>query len=115
MKKNVIILFLMISCNSNKEIINGCNENKEFKKVFFSHFDYIKNNIYIRQDIKFRESLIFISNYTHVSLDRIVNYSGTYPYGVFIKDSVIWRNWYEENKCNNIQLKKELIIPEILK
>ncbi|MDP2162135.1 MAG: hypothetical protein Q8K02_16770 [Flavobacterium sp.] len=42
-----------------------------------------------------------------------MNYSRTYPIGVFEDDLIQWKEWYEENKCNNIQLKNSLVVPEV--
>ncbi|GGD21325.1 hypothetical protein [Flavobacterium orientale] len=92
---------------------NDCHENIEFRETFFNHVDNIKNNIAVSQDLKFRESVIFISNYVPVSLNQILNYSRTYPLGVFEKDRLKILEWYEENKCNNIQLKNTLVVPEV--
>lgn len=85
----------------------------EFKKEFFYHVKYIEEHIAISQDSKFIKSVIFISNYAPVSIDKIFNYSRTYPIGVFNEDRIKWIEWYEENKCNNIQLKSTYEIPYV--
>jgi hypothetical protein len=75
-------------------------KNKEFKRKFFSSINFIEKNITIKQDEKFRNSLEFISKYVHVSLDEKMNYSNTYPLGIFSKDKQKWLEWYEINKCS---------------
>lgn len=115
MKKLLIFLFpLVLSSSCTSTIIkNSCHENEEFKNLFFSHIEYIESNISISQNEKFRESVIFMSNYVPVSLNRILNYSRTYPTGVFKNDKIKWIEWYQENKCKNIQLKASHSVPEV--
>ncbi|MEX0995628.1 MAG: hypothetical protein WDZ45_01110 [Flavobacteriaceae bacterium] len=115
---HIIIYFLFIlSCKSAGDTKDGnnCVENTEFKEKFFYHFNYIENNISVLQDSKFKESVIFISNYAPVSTNNIMNYSRTYPIGIFEKDRIKILEWYEENKCNNIQFKSTYIIPDAYK
>jgi hypothetical protein len=87
----------------------------KFKEMFFQHVEYIEKNITVSQDSTFRQSVIFISNYAPVSTDQIMNYSTTYPVGVFEQDRIKWMEWYEENKCKNIQFKSTYVIPEVYK
>lgn len=116
MRKILIFIFsILFSCGIYKSNKNDCDENEKFKVKFFYHINYIKNNISISQDAKFRESIIFISNYAPVSTDRIMNYARTYPRGVFEEDRKKWMVWYEENKCKNIQFKTSYVIPEVYK
>lgn len=114
MKKILVLLIpILISSKSFKFTKSDCNENEKFKERFFYSIEYIEKNISVAQDSTFIKSVIFISNYTHVSLDQIMNYSRTYPVGVFEQDYVKWLEWYEENKCKNIQFKNTYIIPEV--
>lgn len=83
-----------------------CKENLEFKEKFFSAIKFIDTLIYSIQGRKFKETLFFISKYTHVSSERMLNYAGLYPGGIYEKDRKIWLEWYEENKCTNIQFKE---------
>ena len=114
--KNTLVLFIFIfvSCKATKPR-SGCAENEEFKKVFVFHVENIDKNIGISQDEKFRESVIFVSNYATVSTNRIMNYARTYPYGIYEKDRPRWIEWYEENRCKNIQFKVSYIIPDAYK
>lgn len=115
MKKTLIILVLiLLSCKAQNTKID-CNENEEFKRIFFEHIENIDNGIKGLQNLKFRKSVIFISNYAPVSTDRIMNYSRTYPYVVYKRDREQWIKWYEENKCNNIQFKSNLVVPDVYK
>ena len=103
--------FLMfVSCSSSKEVKTEnekpCNENLVFKKLFFEHVQNVENSIYEIQDESFRNSLKFIGKYTHVSFDRMSNYSNSYPDGIFLTDKKIWLKWYEDNRCKNLQLKE---------
>lgn len=138
MKNNhsiVIVFILMLSCKSfvpNKT----CIENKEFKTVYFDNIQSIDNHFKEFDQNKFykdvenfedafklhekrKESLMsalkFISKYTHVSFESMWNYGNTYPYGIYINDRENWIEWYEENKCNNIQFKISHTIPNAYK
>ncbi len=63
MRKILIFIFsILFSCGIYKSNKNDCDENEKFKVKFFYHINYIKNNISISQDAKFRESIIFISS-----------------------------------------------------
>jgi hypothetical protein len=116
MRVYVVLMLLCLSCSSLKKsdaFQNRCNENLKFKERFFYHIRYIDNNISVAQDAKFIESVIFMSNYAHVSLDQIMNYSRTYPFGIYEQDRLNWFNWYEENKYSSIQFKSLYFIPEV--
>jgi hypothetical protein len=58
----ILIILILISCKATKPK-SDCNENQEFKKMFFFHIENIDKNISVSQDAKFRESVIFVSNY----------------------------------------------------
>lgn len=105
----------MISCKSSTFHSSDCNENEKFKERFFYHIKYIDKNISVAQDAKFRESVIFISYYAPVSLNRIMNYARTYPIGVYEQDRTKWLEWYDANKCKNIQFRTDYDIPEVYK
>ncbi|MBD8081350.1 hypothetical protein [Chryseobacterium caseinilyticum] len=83
-----------------------CKENPEFKEKFFESIKFIDTLINSNQGKKFRETLNFISKYTHVTSESLLNYGGIYPGGVYKDDKKIWLDWYEKNKCTNIQFKK---------
>src|SRR5690554_6560427 len=115
--KIITIFLFFISCKSISDTKDGnnCVENTQFKEKFFYHIKYIKNNISVLQDSKFKESVIFLSNYAPVSTNHIMNYARSYPIGIFEKDRINILEWYEENKCNNIQFKSSYIIPDAYK
>lgn len=83
-----------------------CHENLEFKEKFFSSIKFIDTLIYSIQGRKFHETLKFISKYTHVSFESKLNYAKIYPSEAYEKDRKIWIDWYEKNKCTNIQFKE---------
>lgn len=83
----------------------NCKENLEFKEKFFEAIHFIDSQIYSIQTKKFHEYLLFISKYSHVSAESMLNYAGTYPSGFYEKDRKIWIEWYNKNKCTNIQFK----------
>ncbi|WP_265429683.1 hypothetical protein [Chryseobacterium sp. YIM B08800] len=83
-----------------------CKENLKFKEKFFESIKFIDTLIYSIQGRKFHEALNFISKYSHVSSESMLNYARTYPGGVYEKDRKIWIDWYEKNKCTNIQFKE---------
>lgn len=58
------------------------------------------------QDESFHNSLKFIAKYSVVSFESMTNYAGTYPNGIFEKDEKIWLEWYQNNKCGNLELKE---------
>ena len=73
---------------------------------------YLKRNINIVKDVitkhqnqEFRNSLKFISKYVPVSFGSMLNYAHTYPVGIFESDYKILLKWYDDNKCNNVQIK----------
>ncbi|WP_265426535.1 hypothetical protein [Chryseobacterium sp. YIM B08800] len=113
MKKELILFLLIFISFKNFGQNNNCNENLRFKEAFFYHIKIVESNIAISQDETFRKSVIFIYNYAPVSVEHIMNYSRTYPIGVFKKDKIEWLKWYEENKCENIQIKTACAIPEV--
>jgi len=104
------IFTIFISCSSSNKVIseNGinCKENLEFKKVFFENIQNVENLIYEVQGVSLKNSLKFIGKYTDVSFERMSNYAGTYPSGIFESDKKIWLEWYEKNKCLNIKFKE---------
>lgn len=83
-----------------------CKENLVFKESFFGSIQFIDTLIYSIQGKKFHDALKFISKYTHVSSESMLNYARIYPGGVYEKDRKIWIDWYEKNKCTNIQFKE---------
>ena len=101
----IIIWLFLLSCKSTSVVKNDitCIENTEFKEKFFLRINYIEENISIRQDNKFKETLEELSKYVHISFDKMANYARTYPIGVFEEDKKGWLVWYEKNKCNNLQ------------
>lgn len=109
-----IVLSILIWCISSCSVKpsfpanSNCVENKKFKKFYLSQIDYVKKNISVSQDKEFLEALIFISNYAPVSFDEMMNYSRTYGLKTLEKDEVIWLKWYQENKCRNLQLEKNI-------
>ena len=78
----------------------------QFKKEFYKNINVVDSLIYKNQNDQFNKSLLFISKYTNVSFESRLNYARLYPNGIYEKDRKGWLEWYEKNKCNNIQLKK---------
>ncbi len=108
------VLFILINCKATKIVepenlsINGdCVENLDFKKSYFDQLKIVDSlmNIYAQRLSK-NSSLIFISKYTHVSVESMLNYAEIYPFVTYKKDRKGWILWYELKKCNNIQFKK---------
>ncbi|PKH50939.1 hypothetical protein CXF68_09695 [Tenacibaculum sp. Bg11-29] len=102
------ITMLTFSCSSSKQSLKktSCNENLNFKKAFFENVENVENLIDKNQNESFRNSLNFIGKYTKVSFESMTNYAGTYPIGIFEKDKKEWLEWYEKNKCMNIEFKE---------
>jgi len=118
----LVLGFTVISCSPSRQIDSVkslCDENLAFKKIFFNNvqnidsamtkqFDNIDevDSYWTDKRIKsFQRSLKFISNYSKVSFESMLNYNQSYPYGIFEEDRKKWINWYEDNKCRNIQFK----------
>ncbi|KAA2223763.1 hypothetical protein [Chryseobacterium sediminis] len=107
---NIIFVMFFFSCSiTKKEILSKgsskCIENKKFKYEFYKNINIVDSLITKNQNESFHKSLKFISIYSHVSYESALNYSRTYPYGAYEKDRKGWMDWYEKNKCSNIQLK----------
>lgn len=104
------IITILISCSSSNKVISenniNCKENLAFKKEFFKNVKNIENFIDVNQNESFRNSLKFIGKYSKVSFESMLNYAGTYPYGIYESDKKIWLEWYEKNKCQNIEFKE---------
>ncbi|TDX92646.1 hypothetical protein BCF50_1586 [Chryseobacterium daecheongense] len=83
-----------------------CLENLDFKKEYFFHIGVIDSLVEKSQNKRFKKSLLFISKYSHVSTESMLNYARSYPIVVYKEDRKGWISWYEKNKCNNIQFKK---------
>jgi hypothetical protein len=115
MKNILLILLLTIfyysSCKSGKNSMH-CIENDKFKKEFFRRINIVEQNLSLNQDSLFRSSLIFLSNYAPVSFYETMNYARIYPPQALERDKKVWIKWYEDNKCNNLQLKENYPIPE---
>ena len=128
MYKKILFLtvysFLIFSCSSVPKgtlVKSKCNENLVFKKIFFEKIKNVDTYMIGETDIKnlndvenfftqervdlFDSSLLFISKYSKVSYESMLNYARSYPYDTYKNDRVNWLKWYDENKCNNIQLK----------
>lgn len=84
----------------------NCKENPEFKEKFLASVKFIDTLIYSIQGRKFYETLKFLSKYSHVSFESTLNYARIYPGVAYEKDRKIWIDWYEKNKCTNIQFKE---------
>lgn len=102
----IFICLVFIQIKSQGNLNEKCNENLNFKLEFFNNIKIIDNLIYTSQNAKFHAALKFISQYSHVSAESMLNYARTYPGGIYEDDRKIWIKWYEENKCKNIQFKK---------
>ncbi|WP_298900675.1 hypothetical protein [uncultured Psychroserpens sp.] len=110
MKKSFLVLTLIISliCLQCKDRASSdCNENIEFKDVFMSKINSVEEYSLGKGDRKsFDESLEFLSKYVKVSFEEIMNYANEYTnIDAFKKDKSTWLEWYEKNKCDNIQFK----------
>ena len=103
---------MLVSCstmNRPKSVEDkGCIENLGFKKTYFEHIENVENLITKTQNESFHKSLDFISKYSKVSYESMANYARTYSYGAFIVDKKKWLEWYEDNKCKNIQFRDSL-------
>ena len=113
MKQNtsIFILLIFINCSTPNKIFSqekvDCVENLQLKKDFFRKIKIIDSLVYRNQNKEFKKSLGFISRYSHVSFEDTANYTGLYPGSTYIKDRKGWLEWYEKNKCSNIQFKKK--------
>lgn len=109
----ILILLLLVNCTnsikeSNNISVNGnCVENLDFKREYNNHMKIIDSLVEKSQNKQFTKSLLFVSKYTHVSAESMLNSTGTYTIGVYEDDRKGWLDWYEKSKCNNIQFKRK--------
>jgi len=133
-KINDLIIFCLtfsfLSCLGNKEFIEikeKCDENLLFKQEFSKNLyildSYYKNkskSIKIAEDtnLNFQEklekldeiksnyyvALDFFSKYSKISYNYTGNYTNEIPYNIYKKEREAWIDWYNKNKCNNLQL-----------
>jgi hypothetical protein len=107
----ILIFLLLVNCKSIKKSNNlsvdgNCIENLDFKNEYFYNIKIIDSLIEKNQNTQFSRSLKFMSNYSHVSFESTLNYARLYPIGAYERDRKGWLDWYEKNKCYNIQFKK---------
>ena len=124
---SIILVFAVSSCTSSKQTNSKksvCNENLNFKKVFFQKIQNVEvfmtrhpefkniedlENYYTADRIDmFKSSLLYISKYSKVSYESMLNYDQSYPIGLYEEDKKNWLKWYNENKCTNIQFKDSI-------
>ncbi|MEP6262489.1 MAG: hypothetical protein ABJ092_12990 [Gillisia sp.] len=113
MKKILLILtFLILGCSVwQGQPTADCDENPEFKRIYFDHLSTIhKYQEGEGQKPDVENSLRFVSRYAPVSFESRLNYAGVYPPDVYKKDRAGWLEWYEVNKCKNLQIKKTGIL-----
>lgn len=111
---SLILLLILMNCYSsnhkqnNSFIINNekCAENLDFKKEYFFHIGIVDSLVSKSQNKQFEKSLLFISKYANVSAESMLNYARSYPIAVYKEDRKGWLDWYEKNKCKDIQFKK---------
>jgi hypothetical protein len=109
----IVVLLLLINCansvkkSSNVSVNGSCVENLDFKAEYFRNIQTV-GNYFSQQESpeKTYDALKFIAKYSKVSFEDMLNYAKTYPYATYEKDRKGWLEWYEKNKCNNIQFKK---------
>jgi hypothetical protein len=120
---------VFLNCANNKEFSRAkedCIENLIFKKEFSknllildSYYDKKLKSINIASDksITFQDkmdridkiksdyykALSFFSKYLKINYQYKGNYTSEIPYNIYIDEKKIWIDWYEKNKCNNLQ------------
>lgn len=88
---NILLLLVLVSCSMKRNTSKDCTESKIFKDKFFIAVQRVEGYVLGKGDKKlFQSSLKFISKYTHVSYDKMLNYNNSYTK---IED-------YEEDKKN---------------
>ena len=103
---SILICLSLISCSTQKShSATDCIENQKFKLKYHSSIKTVEDYVTGNGNKKlFDSSLKFISKFTHVSYDKMLNYNRSYTtYDDFNKDKTEWLNWYEKNKCSNIK------------
>jgi len=101
---------------------NGCDENLEFKKYFYCQMTYVEKwtfgyiidsklrNYDTSSDMSvdgFLKSLHFISQYAPVSYSNVGQYQVRYnDSDIYEADKKGWLKWYDDHKCDNLQLPK---------
>jgi hypothetical protein len=126
MKMKIMLLsIILISCSNKITNIDKCKENIAFKKEWDENINFLINYYNVRQNESVYEEAIgnysitefseegdrylsaleFISKYIPISYEYKTSFSGKLPYSIYLKEKERWNNWYEKNKCSDIQLK----------
>ncbi len=109
LKTTVLLLCFLFVYHSNAKCTktaDTCIENIAFGDTFFNCIKTIENfESGVGYGGYYRKSLYFIGQYVKVSTEKMLNYPNTYTtFNDFKNDKENWLKWYEENKCNNIQI-----------
>lgn len=128
----IVTIFLLVSCSTRKPATSpvGCNENPEFREAFLSAVQFIDDEhtgeyqltptneelkkMSVEEMEEFdresaeisKQAWSFVRQYAIVSWWKRSSYDGGYPEPTYQQDRAGWLKWYEDNKCNNIQIKK---------
>jgi hypothetical protein len=126
MYKTLIVVVLILSvqklyCQTGSSIM--CNENPLFKQTFFDNITIVECAVLgqkppaeLNYISGFKRALRYISKYAHVSWEVIDGYNIQYPsYKLFLDDKEKWLKWYEDHRCNNLQVDTSLLdsIPQL--
>ncbi|TBO42077.1 hypothetical protein [Pedobacter kyonggii] len=103
---NILVLLMLFSCSATKKnIAKDCIENEVFKKKYFTSIKRVEDYVLGKGNKKsFQSSLKFISKYTQVSYNKMLNYNNSYAkFEDYEVDKKKWLEWYENNKCSNLK------------
>jgi hypothetical protein len=125
--KFLIIVLIVISISCSGKVFNtvSCVENKDFKKEWKKNIEFLDNYYAMRENISVYEeatrnysiteiseendryfsSLEFVSKYVTINYVYKTSFSGSIPYRIYFEEKENWNEWYEKNKCSDIQLK----------
>lgn len=106
--KILLCVILFVGCKTSKtDNTSQCNENTFFKTEFYKNIKQVEEYVMGNGDrLKFKNSLNFLSKYVKVSNDKMLNYNNSYnSLDDFKNDKKSWSDWYDKNKCKNLQLK----------
>jgi|TARA_R110000751_G_C13784340_1_gene481340 hypothetical protein len=104
-----ILVFISISCSSQKAVLLDCNENLLFKEKFFQSIEDVEvYTVDFGDREKFDLALGFLKKHVYVSTDKMLNYNNAYEsVEAFQIDKENWLKWYNEMKCNNLTFEKD--------
>jgi hypothetical protein len=101
--KFLIIVLIVISISCSGKVFNTVS------CVDISVYEEATRNYSIteisEENDRYFSSLEFVSKYVTINYVYKTSFSGSIPYRIYFEEKENWNEWYEKNKCSDIQLK----------